>query len=686
MPSPDLAAVESGVVEGWTRSGLAGRLAAVRAEGTAWPLAAPPFAAYGLPGVREAGQRTITDVYARFKVMRGCQVPPRTGVACHGLGVEIAVANELGLNDPRAIEAYGTSAFAARCRESASRHGSAWLELADRLGWLGHPAPAIRTMDADYIELAWQSLARLFDEGLLTRDEGTRRYCPSCQEYLAEHESRRPGVFRAVSGKALVARLRLEQLPDGANGFLRDADLLAWTAAPWILAACRAVIAEPEETYAIARRSGGDERVVVAESRLYRVLGAGWHVVARVPGRELAGAAYRLPFPHGEVSTGRVVTAQAARGGPADLTEPGVIGPDGRFSAAVPRLHGIFFADAGRVIAAYLSDRGLLFSSAPAEVRRPHCWRCGSPLLNRATSSWYLNVGAGVAWALSRTRYWGTPMPFWRCEDGHFTCVRSLAELPELADPHYPDVAGLRVKCTHCGGDAHWIPETLDASFETGLMPFSQFRDFRVLLGAVAAEDSRDWHEVTAAVGRLLYGREAERAPASAGQVADASGRQMSRRLGNLADPAPLIERHGADVFRWFFASLTPRQTRVAVAEHELEVIGRRVLSRFVSLASASAAAPAFDRRVSGELPALVRDVTAALESFRCDVAVRRLAGFIKVLAGLPAPGPPADCLEVLTRLMAPFSPFLADYVWSQIRPAGAPDSVHLAPWPEVGT
>jgi isoleucyl-tRNA synthetase len=695
MLLPDLPALERDVAASWARSGLAGRLAARRANGTCWPLAAPPFAARGVPGIHEAGIRTISDVYFRFKAMRGYRAPPRTGLDCHGLGVEIAVAGELGLAGPGDIEAYGVGPFLTRCRESALRHASAWYSVSSRLGWLSDDRPARRTMDAEYLDYVWGSLARLFDANLLRRDHRVGRYCPRCQTQLAEHELHRPGGFRTVNGTALIVRFRLDTLPEGASRFLGDADLLVRTSAPWTLAACRSVTVNAEETYAIARRAGHDERVVIAESQLYQVLGVGWHVIGRVTGRELAGATCRLAYPRAGISTGSIALAPEVRGPVAD---PETIGPDGCFVTAVPRLHGLFFADADLVITKDLADRGLLFSSAALESRRPHCWRCGAPLLNRMMRSWYLTVGTGPDWALSRTRYWGTPLPFWECPDGHLTRAGSLAELSELAgrdlsdlDPHYPALAGLSIRCPRCDGTASWIAEIVDAAYETGLMPFTQYDDTRVKLAAGDPDQAPSWHYATAALGRLLRGREPERVATWSGQVTDARGRRMSQYGGNLADPLPLIERHGADAVRWYFASLTPRQGRADVADKALSLITRRILHRYLrvvlSCAGPDQHRPVLDRWLLSESQVLVREVTAALESFRCDVATRRLTAFIRDLSRWhPHLSRPAlrDCLKVLTRLMAPFAPFLADHGWGLIHAAEAPGSVHLTSWPEV--
>ncbi len=733
MPLPDLSAIEREVAASWVHSGLTARLAARHANAPVWPLATAPLPACGVPGMHQAGPRTIGDVYARFKAMRGYLVPSLTWLDCHDFGVEISVAGELGLAGRAGIKSYGTGPFIARCRESVLRHGAAWQSLASRLGWLGDATAARRTTDAGHIEHVWQSLVQLYEAGLLFRTRLAGPYCPRCQVRLAEHELRRPGVHRTVKTSALVVRLRLTEVPAGVNACLAGADLLAWTTAPWQLAAATCVAAEAGESYAIARRSGHDERVVIAASRLYRVLDDGWHVIAAVPARELAGASCELAFPRGDVRTGPVVLVRSSRAA-ADLAEPGSIGPDGRFGPALPLLSGEFFADAGRAIAIDLADRGLLFASMPWQSRQPHCWRCGSPLLDRALRSWYLHLGAGQDWVLSHTRYWGAPLPLWECPDGHLTWVSSLAELSELAgrdlsglDPHYQALATILVKCTGCGGQATWTGETVAADFDNGLMAFERIERFERFgqagqvggAGLLVAGD-RSWQQVTAAIGRLRQGAEPHPVPLWSGRILDERGRAMDRRLGNVASPLPLADKHGADALRWHFASLTQRQASTRVTDEAVRLVARRVLRRYlhivawfsqnsqprpaagtrVAAGSCGDSPGVLDRWLLSELQLLVRDVTAAFETFRCDEAAARLESFLRDLSrwylrltrrkfGDPADRPHSgsvrtlgSCLGVLTRLMAPLAPFTTDYAWGLIRTCGAPDSVHLTPWP----
>jgi isoleucyl-tRNA synthetase len=786
----DLPALEREVLRRWRADRVFERSLEQTAAGRRWSFYEGPPTANGMPGVHHVEARALKDLFLRFKTMQGYHVPRRAGWDCHGLPVEVAVERALGFTSKHDIEAYGIAEFNARCRESVLRHVDAFAEFTERMGYWIDLSRAYRTMDPSYIESVWWSIKEIFARGLLVRDLRISPYCPRCGTPLSDHEMGQPDVYQTVSDPSVVVRFPLVSLPEGAPPELAGADLLVWTTTPWTLVSNTAVAVHPDQTYAIARKSGVGDRVIVADALFARVLGEGWHITGTLTGAQLAGAGYQPPFSlidipgaH-RVVTGTFVTTEDGTGlvhlapafGADDMAASRAHGlpvvnpilPDGRFAPEVPLVGGLFFKAADPRLIDDLSDRGRLFSSHLHEHSYPHCWRCGTLLLYYALPSWFIRTTAirgellaqneqvgwqpptikhgrygdwlrnNVDWALSRSRFWGTPLPIWICPDGHQTCVGSLSELSSLAgrdvtdvDPHRPFVDDVVITCPSCGAAAGRVPDVIDVWYDSGSMPFAQFgaplqglaefeRSYPAQFICEAIDQTRGWFYSLMTVGTLLFGRSAYQNAVCVGLIVDDRGRRMSTRLGTALEPMPLMDTHGADALRWFFAvSGSPWATR-RIGPAALDEIVRKVLltywntvSFLVMYANAAALAdaavpppppgsrPALDRWLLSELHAVTRDVTAALEGFDPAAAGRRLAGFVDDLSnwyvrrcrrrfwmGTGSPDGAAafatlrSALDVLTRLMAPVTPFLTDVVWDVLRTPGDPDSVHLAPWP----
>jgi isoleucyl-tRNA synthetase len=795
--TPDLPALEHEMLARWQDGKVFERSLERTATGPLWTFYEGPPTANGMPGVHHIEARVFKDVFPRFKTMQGFHVPRQAGWDCHGLPVEVAVERELGLNGKKDIEAYGVAEFNARCRESVLLHVDAFEELTDRLGYWIDLSRAYRTMDPDYVESVWWSLKVIFDKGLLVKDFRISPYCPRCETALSDHEMGQPDVYETVTDPSVTVRFPLTSLPDGASPHLAGASLLVWTTTPWTLVSNTAVAVHPREMYVVARKAGDGDTVVVAEELMGRVLGEGWHVLARVTGADLVGAHYRPPlelvqipgahvvvpgeFVTTEDGTGLVHMApafgaddmEAGRAHGLPVVNP--VGPDGHFHASVPMVGGKFFKDANAPLTHDLAERGLIFSEQLYDHSYPHCWRCHTPLLYYALPSWYIRTTAikdqllaenertnwqpptikrgrygewlrnNVDWALSRTRYWGTPLPIWECPEEHLTCAGSLAELGGLAgrdlstlDPHRPYVDDVTFACPQCGQEARRVPEVIDAWYDSGSMPFARHgaplrnaeefeRTYPAQFICEAIDQTRGWFYSLMAVGTLVFGRSSYENVVCLGLVVDERGRKMSKHLGNVLEPIPLMEGHGADAIRWFFAaSGSPWSTR-RIGPGTLDEIVRKILLTYWNTASflvlyANAAAsqgqawqpgqpgtppaasrPLLDRWLLSELNAVVAEVTDSLEHFDSAAAGRRLAAFVDDMSNWyvrrsrrrfwEGPGSPDgaaafatlhECLTTLTRLMAPIAPFVTDYLWGVLRGPQDPDSVHLAGWPQA--
>ncbi|WP_246266535.1 isoleucine--tRNA ligase [Nonomuraea typhae] len=785
----DLPALEREVLDRWRDGKIFERSIEQNEGNPSWVFYEGPPTANGLPGVHHVEARVFKDLFPRYKTMQGFSVPRKAGWDCHGLPVEVGVEKELGLSGKKDIETYGIAEFNAKCRESVLRHVDAFEELTERMGYWIDLSTAYRTMDASYVESVWWSLKVIFDKGLLFRDFRITPYCPRCGTGLSDHELGQPGGYETVSSPSVYVRM------PATSGRLQElgAALLVWTTTPWTLVSNTAVAVHPDVTYVAARTADG-EVLVVAEP-LLAVLGDGATEVARFTGRELERTSYARPFDlvafpersegnnqqgpgahyvvlgdYVTVEDGTGLVHQAPAFGADDLAVckrygmPVVnpIGPDGRFLDDVPMVGGQFFKDADEGLTADLRARGLLFRGGHFEHSYPHCWRCHTPLLYYALPSWYIRTTAvkdqmlaenektnwfpdtikwgrfgewlrnNVDWSLSRSRYWGTPLPLWVCaeDESHVTCVGSLEELGTLAgqelsslDPHRPYVDDVTFDCPACGGLARRVPDVIDAWYDSGSMPFAQWGArgrpegvYPAQFICEATDQTRGWFYSLMAVGTLVFGQSSYENVLCLGLILAEDGRKMSKHLGNVLQPIPLMDQHGADALRWFMACSGSPWAARRVGHGTLEEIVRKVLltywntaSFFTLYANASSWTPAADASPAAERPLIdrwalaelhrtVAEVTAALDEYDTVRAGRRLAEFLDDLSnwyvrrsrrrfwqGSPdAFATLYECLSTVTQLMSPITPFVTDYLWDVLRREGDPASVHLTSWPAV--
>jgi isoleucyl-tRNA synthetase len=776
----DLPAMERQTIDWWRDNDIFRRSLAQTEDGPRWTFYEGPPTANGLPGTHHIEARVFKDVMPRFKTMKGFSVPRRAGWDCHGLPVELAVEKEMGITGKVGIEEVGVEEFNARCRESVQRHVGEFEALTERMGYWVDMAHPYRTMTPEYIDSVWWALKTIFDKNLLSEDYRVAPYCPRCGTGLSDHEVAQG--YETVSDPSAFVRFPVIDDLAGHSGV----DLLIWTTTPWTLVSNTAVAVHPDVDYQVVRHK--HDVFVVASALRGSVLGDEAEVLAELKGTDLAGARYHRPFDLVQIpdahyvvlgdyvttTDGTGLVHQAPAFGADDLAVcqanslPVVnpIGPDGRFLDEVPMVGGMFFKDADQSLVDDLRSRELLFKYTSYEHPYPHCWRCHTPLMYYAQLSWYVRttqisdallrenentnwypkhikhgrygdwLTSNVDWALSRSRYWGTPLPLWRTPSGKIIAVGSRKELGELCgrdlsnlDPHRPFIDDIMFTDAATGETATRVPEVIDAWFDSGSMPFAQLgyphlpgsedelaRDYPAQYIAEAIDQTRGWFYTLMAVGTLVFDRSPYENVVCLGHIMAEDGRKMSKHLGNILEPIPLMDKHGADAVRWFMlCSGSPWSPR-RIGDTPLEEIIRKVLltywnttSFFTVYASLTdwvpqTASPVGDRHVLdrwalASVHDLAGTVDTAMENFDTAGAGRAITTFVDDLSNWYVRRSRArfwagdtdalttlhECLDVLTRLMAPFTPFITEQVWREVIAPGqveAPESVHLAAWP----
>ena len=777
--------LEERVLERWRERDVFAQSIARRRGAPAWGFYEGPPTANGVPGSHHVLARVFKDIFPRYRTMCGYFVERKGGWDCHGLPVELAVEAELGMKEKADIERYGIAEFNERCRQKVLSHIDDWTRLTERIGFWIDTDNAYRTLDPSYIESVWWALKTIHSKGLLFEKLKVVPYCTRCGTALSSHELGQPDVYRDVIDPSVYVRL---PVLDPAGSPLHTGDeLLIWTTTPWTLVSNAAVAVDPDLTYVRARSNHSIDRGVVAvlaAGLLERVLGDDAEILDTFPGRALEGVRYEGPFdfipaeaygPRGRTvlladfvtaqdGTGLVHTAVAfgeddfRLGEDNGLTVVNPVRPDGTYDERVGKYAGRWVKDADEDLIRDLEERGRLLRAEKYEHAYPHCWRCGTPLIYYAKPSWYIATSqikeqllasnedvnwqpphvkhgrfgkwleGNVDWALSRERYWGTPLPVWRCANEHVTVIGSLAELHErsgveLSDPHRPFVDEVTFACGQCGEEMQREPVVIDVWFDSGSMPFAQYaapqtgvEHFQERFPAdyicEALDQTRGWFYSLLAVSTLLFGRSSYRNVVCLGLILDEEGRKMSKSVGNVVAPWDVIDTYGADAFRWyFFTSKYPWDGY----RFSLETIGEAVrlfmlqlwntYSFYVLYANAAgvdAAALAgsgieetdLDRWVHSRLDATVTAVREALDGLDATGGGRAIAEFVDELSNWYVrrsrrrfwDGDPAafaalhNALTTVAKLLAPFTPFVADEIYDNLD--GSQPSVHLCDFP----
>jgi isoleucyl-tRNA synthetase len=642
-------------------------------------------------------------------------------------------------------------------------------------------------MAPEYVESVWWSLKEIWKKGLLVQDHRVAPYCPRCGTGLSDHELAQG--YETVTDPSVYVRFPV------TSGELADlgAALLVWTTTPWTLVSNTAVAVHPDVDYAVAEVVVEENRevLVVAEALLGALTGD-VKVLKVIKGRDLERVTYKRPLDLIEIpdshfivlatyvttedGTGLVHQSPAfgaddlavCRGYGLPVVNP--IAPDGKFLADVPLVGGVFFKEADKTLVKELKSRGVLYKHQPFEHPYPHCWRCHTALIYYAQPSWYIRTTSikdelirenaktdwhpetiktgrygdwlnnNIDWALSRNRFWGTPLPIWRCEDKHEVCVDSLAELGALAgqelsnlDPHRPFVDDITFPCAQCSKVMNRVPEVIDCWYDSGAMPFAQWgyphkpgsvEKFKAAYPAdficEAIDQTRGWFYTLMTIGTLVFDQSSYKSVLCLGHILDKDGRKMSKHLGNVLEPISLMDQHGADAVRWYMlAAGSPWSARRVGHDAISDVVRKTLLTYWntISFHTLYAEASGFelsqspaikdrslmDKWIISELNALVQEVDRSYSEFDSQNAGKALARFIDDLSNwyvrrsrrrfwdgdVAALATLHECLVTLTQLLAPMVPFISEHVWQELVKVADPSaaaSVHLTDFPIADT
>jgi isoleucyl-tRNA synthetase len=779
--------LEERVLERWRERDVFAESIRRRRDSPRWGFYEGPPTANGPPGIHHVLSRVFKDIFPRYRTMCGFSVERKGGWDCHGLPVELALEAELGFTSKDDIERFGIAEFNARCREKVLSHVEDWNRLTERIGFWIDLDDAYRTLDPAYVESVWWALKTIHDKGLLYEKLKVVPYCPRDQVTLSSHELGQPDVYRDVVDPSIYVRLPIN---DPKPPLQQHDELLVWTTTPWTLVSNAAVAVDPDLTY-VRAQAGSGHAYVLAEARVEAVLGDDATILNRFKGSELEGVRYKPPFdfipgdaygPRGHSvlaadfvtatdGTGLVHTAIAFGEDDFRLGEQyglNVINPvrlDGTYDERVGPYAGRNVKQADPDLIEDLKSRGRLLRAETIEHSYPHCWRCGTPLLYYAKPSWYIATSQrkdrllaanetvnwqpehvkhgrfgnwlehNVDWALSRERYWGTPLPIWRCKDGHAKAIGSLAELnglagTDLTDPHRPFVDDATFPCPECEQPMQRVPEVIDVWFDSGSMPFAQYHapqagterfeeHFPADFICEALDQTRGWFYSLIAVNTLLFDRSPYRNVVCLGLILDEHGRKMSKSLGNTVEPNHVIDRFGADALRWYF--FTSKQPWDGY-RFSMDTIGEAVRQFLLQLwntygfyvlyanangmdRDAGGRGPNspgpdtpdrqdLDRWVLSRLQATIETVRERLDAFDATSAGRAIQAFIDEVSNWYVrrsrrrfwDGDPAafaalrTCLITTAQLLAPFCPFVVDEIYDNLD--GAEPSIHLCDFP----
>ena len=744
-----------------------------------------PPTANGKPGIHHVMARTLKDSINRYKTMQGFQVNRKAGWDTHGLPVEIEVEKQLGIDGKQAIEEYGIREFNKKCRESVFTYTNLWRDMSERMGYMADMDDPYVTLENDYIETEWWIIKQFFGKDMIYEGHKILPYCPRCGTGLASHEVAQG--YKDVKVNTLIVKFK--------KTGTENEYFLAWTTTAWTLASNTVLTVGPDFDYVKAEMLTGDEKgniFYVAKDLADKVLGEGsYKVLEEMKGSALEYVEYEqlMPFVKADKKaffvtcmdyvsiddgTGIVHSAPAFGeddyqcGRKYDLPMLQPVNEKGEFTETPWKGHFVMEEGLDIEILKYLAKEDKVFAKEKISHNYPHCWRCGTPLVYYAKPSWYIKMSSlkdqlvenndsvnwyppfvgekrfgnwlseVKDWAISRSRYWGMPIPIWRCECGHLECIgsrkelieRSVEDIDESIELHRPYVDDVHVKCPECGKTMDRIPDVIDCWFDSGAMPFSQWHypfehkeDFDKLFPAdficEGIDQTRGWFYSLMAISTFIMGRSPYKNVLVNDLLLDKNGKKMSKHVGNTVDPFDMLNKYGADATRWYLLHVSPAWSPTKFDENGLQEIVskffgtlRNVYNFFAlygnldeidveKLSVPYDKRPELDRWVLSKYNKLVAEVTDHMDHYDHMKTVRAITDFVnedlsnwyirRARRRFYSPGMSADkesvfattfeVLEGVSRLIAPIAPFISDEMYSKLT---GEETVHIAYYPKT--
>ncbi len=743
-----------------------------------------PPTANGKPHIGHVLTRAIKDLIPRYRTMKGYLVERKAGWDTHGLPVELEVEKSLGISGKPQIEEYGVEEFIKKCKDSVFVYQSDWEEMSDRVGfWADMDNPYV-TYHNDYIESVWWALRQIWDKGLLYKGHKIMPYCPRCGTALSSHEVAQG--YKDIKENSIIAKFPIKDAPNGEY-------FLAWTTTPWTLPSNVALCVNPGETY--VKIQVEDEKYILAKALVEKVLpkNTEYTVSEEYIGTDLVGIHYEPLYdfakPEGDayrIVADNYVTMEDGTGivhiAPAfgeddnrvgkdyDLPFINLVNSQGKFVDGTGEWSGLFVKDADRLVIRDLKDRGQAFAVIPFEHSYPFCWRCDTPLLYYACDTWFIkmtavrdnllknnetvnwlpdNIKHGrfgnfleniIDWGLSRSRYWGTPLPIWECSCGHKHVVGSIDELkkmgincPDDIELHKPYVDEVKLRCEKCGGEMTRVPEVIDCWFDSGSMPFAQLhypfenkeqfeKHFPADFISEAIDQTRGWFYTLMAISTLLFDKSPYKNVIVMGHVQDEHGKKMSKHLGNVIAPMDILNDQGADAVRWYFYSnsapwLPNRFSARNVSESQRKFLGTlwNTYAFYVLYADIDSFDPkkysididslsVMDKWILSKLTGVIKTVDTNLENYRIVEATRAITEFTDELSNwyvrrsrerfwaselsqdkINAYMTLYTVLVEFSKVCAPFIPFMTEQIYQNLVLSvdkDAKESIHMCDYP----